>query len=53
MTMNKAAQAIKSSTCCKCGKQAHGLVYRKHGEEVIYFCENHLRGYEQHKKLVA
>jgi len=53
VTLSEAMKAIRDNKCCKCGKEARALIYRKQTQEAIYFCRRHLLGYAQYKKLAV
>lgn len=43
ISVSQAMRAIKNETCCQCGRQAKGLVYR--GQAVSYYCKKCLHKY--------
>ena len=51
LSVNQAMKAIKNERCCKCGRQAKGLVYRE--SSVSYYCKKCLHKYMEQKELQA
>ena len=47
MTINQAMRSIKDEKCCKCGRQAKGLVYR--GQAAMYYCKDCLHDHIEQK----
>ena len=49
ISINQAMKEIKHERCCKCGRQAKGLVYR--GQVANYYCKKCLHEHMQQKEF--